>query len=76
MALSIDASPGPVGDAMGISVEGISVDSAGFVLTCEEHYKNNNHSLRILVMVCHGMKNEDNSDLVDFNKDPWALLKV
>ena len=26
--------------------------------------------------MCHGLKNEDNSDLVNFNNDPWASLKV
>jgi hypothetical protein len=26
--------------------------------------------------MCHGLKNEDNSDLVNFDKDPWASLKV
>jgi hypothetical protein len=76
IALSIDANPGPVGDAIGTSVESNSVDSAGFALTCKEHYKNNNNLLRILVTMCHGLKNEDGSDLVNFNKDPCALLKV
>jgi hypothetical protein len=76
IALGIDANSGPAGDAAGTSVEAISVASAGFALTCEEHYQNNNNLLRILVMMCHGLKNEDGSDLVNFNKDPWALLKV
>jgi hypothetical protein len=26
--------------------------------------------------MCHGLKNEDDSDLINFNKDPWNLLKV
>ncbi len=69
--MSIDARPGPAGDATGTSVEGTSVDSAGFVLTCKEYYKNNNNLLRILVTMCQGLKNEDDSDLlVEFNKDP------
>jgi hypothetical protein len=76
IALGIDANPGPVGDATGTSVEGISVDSAGFAPTCEEHYQNNNNLLRILVTMCHGLKNKDGSDLVDLDKDPWASLKV
>jgi hypothetical protein len=48
IALSIDANPGLAGDATGTSFEGISVDSAGFAPTCEEHYQNNHNSLRIL----------------------------
>jgi hypothetical protein len=76
IALGINANPGLAGDATGTAVEGISVGSAGFVLTWEEHYQNNNNSLRILVTMCHGMKNEDGSDLVDLDKDPWALMKV
>ncbi len=74
--MSIDANPGLAGDATGTSVEGISVDSAGFAPSCKENYQNNNNSLRILVTMCHGLKNQDGSDLADFDKDPWALLKV
>jgi hypothetical protein len=33
IALGIDANPGPTCDATGTSVEGISVDSAGFAPT-------------------------------------------
>ncbi len=76
IAMGINANPGPVGDAMGTSVEGISVDSAGFALTCEEHYQNNNNLLRILVTMCHGLKNNDGSDIVNLDKEPWASLKV
>ncbi len=38
IALSIDGDPGPAGDAAGTSVEGTSVDSAGFLLSSKEHY--------------------------------------
>ncbi len=72
IALGIDANPGLAGDVTGTSVEGISVDSAGFAPTCEEHYQNNNNLLRILVTMCHGLKNKDGSDLVNLDKDPWA----
>jgi hypothetical protein len=76
ITLSINANPGPAGDVMGTSVESISVDSAGFAPSCEEHYQNNNNLLRILVTMCHGLKNKDGSDLVNFDRDPWASLKV
>jgi hypothetical protein len=76
IALSINGNSGPADDAMSTSVEGTSVDSAGLALSCEKYYKNNNNLLKILAVICHGLKNEDNSDLVDFNKDPWASLKV
>ena len=46
------------------------------LLSSEEHYKKNQNLLKILVAMCHGLKNEDNSDLVNFDKDPWASLKV
>ncbi len=76
ITMGINANPGPAGDAAGTSVEGISVDSAGFVPTCKEHYQNSNYLLKILVTMCHGLKNKDGSDLVDLDKDPWASLKV
>jgi hypothetical protein len=76
ISLSINGNPGPAGDAVGTSAEGTSVDSAGFVLSSEEHYRNNHNMFKIHAAMCHGPKNEDNSDLVDFGKDPWALLKV
>jgi hypothetical protein len=76
IARGIDANSGPAGDATVTSVEGISVDSVGFVPTCEEHYQNNNNSLRILVAMCHGLKNNDGSDVVDLDKESWASLKV
>jgi hypothetical protein len=75
IALGINANPGSAGDVTGNSVEGISVDSAGFAPTCKEHYQNNNNLLRILVTMYRGLKNKDGSDLVDLDKDPWASLK-
>ena len=50
--------------------------AGGDLLSSEEHYKKNHNLLKILVAMCHGLKNEDNSDLVNFDKDPWASLKV
>jgi hypothetical protein len=76
IALSINANPGLACDTSDTSVEGISVDSTGFAPTCKEHYQNNNNLSRILVTMCHGLKNKDGSDLVDFDKDPWTSLKV
>jgi hypothetical protein len=57
-------------DAMGTA----TVD----LLKSEEHYKKNHNSLKILVASGNvsGLKNEDNSDLVEFDKNPWASLKV
>ena len=26
--------------------------------------------------MCHGLKNEDDSDIVIFDKDPWASMKA
>jgi hypothetical protein len=72
----IDANSGPAGDATGTSVGGISVDREGFAPTCKEHYQNNNNSLRIFVAMCHGLKNNDGSDVVNLDKEPWASLKV
>ncbi len=33
------------------------------LLSSEEHYRKNHNSLKILVAMCLGLKNEDNSDL-------------
>ncbi len=76
IARGIDANFGPASDATGTSVGGISVDSEGFAPTCEKHYQNNNNLLRILVAMCHGLKNNDGSDIVHLDKEPWASLKV
>ncbi len=76
IALGVNTNPGLAGDVRGTSVEGISVDSAGFAPTCEEHYQNNNYWLKIIVMMCLGLKNKDGSDLVNLDKDLWASLKI
>ena len=55
-------------DAMGTGVDDL--------LSSEEHYKKNHNLYMILVAMCHGLKNEDNSGFVDFDKNPWASLKV
>ena len=41
-------------DAMGTTSDDL--------LSSEEHYKKNHNSLKILVVMCHGLKNKDNSD--------------
>jgi len=47
------------------TVAGDAMDTAmGDLLSSEEHYKKNHNLLKILVAMCHGLKNEDNSDLV------------
>ena len=48
----------------------------GVVLSSEQHFKNNNNSLRILVVRCCGIKTNDGSEIVDFNVDPWKSLKI
>jgi hypothetical protein len=48
----------------------------GFALSSEQHYKNNNNSLRILAVMCRGVKTDDGSEIVHFDRDPWASLKV
>ena len=56
------------GDAMGTA--------GGDLLSSEEHYKKNHNLLKILMGMCHGLKNEEDSDIVIFDKDPWASMKV
>ena len=60
------ASSTAAGDVMGTA--------GGDLLSSEEHYKKNHNSLKILVAMCHGLKNEDDSDIVVFDKDPWASM--
>ena len=62
------ASSTAAGDVMGTA--------GGDLLSSEEHYKKNHNSLKILVAMCHGLKNEDDSDIVIFDKDPWASMKA
>ena len=62
------ASSTAAGDVMGTA--------EGDLLSSEEHYKKNHNSLKILVAMCHGLKNEDDSDILFFDKDPWASMKA
>ncbi len=48
----------------------------GVALSSEQHYKNRNNFLRILVVMCRGIKTNDGSEIVDFNVDPWKSLKI
>jgi hypothetical protein len=67
--ITVTAAPATAaGDVMGTA--------GGDLLSSEGHYKNNNNSLKILVAMCLGLKNEDESDIVVFDKDPWASMKV
>jgi len=50
--------------------------AGGDLLSSEEHYKKNHNLLKILVAMYHGLKNEDDSDIVVFDKDPWASMKA
>ena len=47
-----------------------------FGLSSEQHYKDNSNSLRVLAVMCHGIKTEDGCEIVDFDRDPWVSLKV
>ena len=43
----------------------------GVPLSSEKHYKNSNNSLRMLAVMCCGIKTNDKGRIVDFNEDPW-----
>jgi hypothetical protein len=67
--ITVTAAPATAaGDVMGTA--------GGHLLSSEEHYKKNHNSLKILVAMCHGLKNEDDSDIFVLDKDPWASMKV
>jgi hypothetical protein len=67
--ITVTAAPATAaGDVMGTT--------GGDLLSSEEHYKKNHNSLKILVAMCHGLKNEDDSDIVVLDKDPWASMKA
>jgi hypothetical protein len=46
----------------------------GLAPTSDQHYKNNNNSLRILAVMCRGIKNNNGGEFVDFNAEPWNSL--
>jgi hypothetical protein len=46
----------------------------GVPLRSEQKYKNTNNSLRILAVMCRGIKNNDGGEIVDFDVDPWNSL--
>ena len=64
MLASPASNPGLAGDEMGVAT--------GELLMSEEHYKKNHNSLKILVALCHGLKNEDTSNLINFDKEVWC----
>jgi hypothetical protein len=72
-------------DASGNNHDGITTTSItyadpdgilDFAMCSEQLYKDNNNSLRILAVMCHGIKTGDGCEILDFNKDPWTSLKV
>ena len=46
----------------------------GLAPSSDQHYKNNNNSLRMLAVMCRGIKNSDGVEMVDFDVDPWNSL--
>jgi hypothetical protein len=46
----------------------------GLAPSSDQHYKNNNNSLRVLAVMCRGIKNSDGVEMVDFDVDPWNSL--
>ncbi len=72
-------------DASGNNHNGITTTSIAcadtdgildFAMCSEQHYKDNKNSLRILAVMCRGVKTVDGCEILDFNKDPWTSLKV
>ena len=66
-------------DHSGITNNSVSrVDMVGIngvALSSEQHYKNSNYSLRILAVMCRGIKTDDGGEIVDFDVEPWKSLK-
>ncbi len=44
------------------------------LLSSEQHYKSSNNSLRILAVMCRGIKTDDGGEIVDFDMDLWNSL--
>jgi hypothetical protein len=51
----------PCADMVGIN---------GVALSSEQHYKISNNSLRILAVMCRGIKTDDGGEIVDFDVEP------
>jgi hypothetical protein len=48
----------------------------GVAFSCsEQHYKKNNNSLRILAVMCRGVKTDDDREIFDFDVEPWKSLR-
>ena len=69
----------PLAEASGDDHGGIANNSVpcanmdniiGVALSSEQHYKNSNNSLRILAVMCRGIKTNDGGEIVDFDVDP------
>jgi len=56
----------PCADMVGIN---------GVALSSEQHYKNSNYSLRILAVMCRGIKTDDGGEIVEFIVEPCKSLK-
>ena len=42
----------------------------------EDRYRFKNQSLKTLVVLCRGLKDEDGNELLDIKKEPWSRLKT
>ena len=75
--VSIDAGGNNLEHITTTSIACVDTDSIlVFSMSSEQHYKDNNNSLRILAVMCHGINTNDGCEILDFNKDPWTSLKV
>jgi hypothetical protein len=63
-------------DGFAATTESTAAGTSLHIGCSEYHYKNSNNSLKILLVMCYGLKKDDNSDLLDLNKDPWISSKV
>ena len=77
--LAKSSSDTPFSEASGDDHGGIANNSVpcadtdniiGVLLSFKQNYKNSNNSLRILVVMCRGIKTNDGGEIVDFDVDP------
>ena len=69
--------PGPNASSGILVVSGseqAAVLAVGGVFSAEQHFVSNNQTLKALIALCHGVKNEVGVLLLDMETEPWATV--
>jgi hypothetical protein len=69
------SSPPPAGASSGASINDIHTGSLAPLVYAKDFYIEQNRSVRALVVLCLGLKNNDGTPTIDLSTAPWSLMK-